>query len=1616
MKYPYFIILLIFLFVENLNANTLYNFDKESNQSTASFIENKGQFDEFQSTSTGVIHFAVDFGSTKIFFGEKGLSYNFLSSEKQSKEERAKILTSESKNFEEHKSKERLVGKFLFKTDVVGMQWLNINPVVSIVGSGEKEDYHSYYFKDSKGVYQNKNFIKGHEKITYKDVYPNIDLVYTIHPISGVKYAFILYPGANPSNIQMLFDEKINIENGDVLIPTKFGDIIDHAPISFYEGNRSKIIPSFFSLNGQLLSFKMEDYDKSKTVIIDPWTQTPVFNLNWDNIWECDIDGAGNVYVIGGTMPMQLLKYNAAGALQWTYNTPYDTSNSWLGTLATDLAGNSYVTAGSVAKVQKINTSAGVVWNNNSPGGILSSAEFWNISFNCDQSSLVIGGTGGPLLGLDARIFNVDVNMGNITNQLKVAVGSMIGIPPALEEVRGLCANFNGKYYFFTHDTIGYIYDDFTFCQTANLGLKKNDHGMELGYKCENFRQDNTGIKAIKSDQNFLFVNRGNQIQKRSLVDFSIIATATIPGGGFNSVFLSGNAVTNSGIDIDQCGNVYVGSSNQVVKYNSNLVQLATYPVGYNVYDVKVSINGDIIACGGTGTSSSAIRSGGVSSINANACAPLFITCCEPNICNPGVLCLTDPAVQLQVATPGGVFSGPGVNASGVFNPAIAGTGFHTIIYTLPCGSDSISIAVSSCIPLAVCAGQNGVLTVSGVTGPFTWEFYQAANTTPITNQSQCQACGYTWIFGSCLNGVFPVSNCSVPAQWVTYNTGVTSAPPSTYPLRVRDAMGNQVIYNSAVAIPLCAPITCPTIILTVDSFINVSCNGLSNGMATVSSSGGNGVMSYSWMPGNLTGTTQNSLAPNTYTIIATDTSGCADTTTILITQPSLLSINSIGSVNESCQNQNDGSISAAASGGTGTLNYTWSSGTLNGANQANLAPGSYILVVTDINGCTATDTANVLSGPNCCTMTLSAILTNSTCGNSDGAIDIIVSNNFGVPTFQWSTTATTEDLSNVSAGTYNLVCEDTAALSSCVIDTSFTVLDIGSPVVDSLVILNPSCDSLCDGSASVYVSGGVVPYTYQWYDGSNNSIGGNNSFLASLCAGSFYVVITDSNGGAPCPVTFPVILTSPSLEDPSFSFNDFCIGTANSATAIANPGGSFSFNPIPSGGATINSSTGEISNEVIGASYGVQYTTGGSCPKDSIILVNVGGISLDFMSSSNETCQGLNDGSVLAAASGNSGTITYNWIPGNLAGPVQNNLSPGTYIVTVSDAGSCSVMDSVVVNVGPACCNLSFTNVSMTDENCDDNSGSASVTVNSLATNLSYSWSNSATGAAIGNLSEGTYTVTVTDSNFLNCSIDTSITISNTVAPSLDNLIIVDESCSGLGDGVAEVLVSGGTPPYTFTWSSSINTTSTESGLLPGTYDLTVSDINCSVSQNFTINSGVLISIDAGNDTLLATEDSIVLAPTVLGSLSGSFNWQPAIDLSCVACQNPIANPTEDLIYTVFYIDSLSGCIASDDMAISFLGLDPFCAFPTAFSPNLDAVNDYFRSICEEAIKIDFKVYNRWGEVVYMEISNDNFLTGWDGFYKSKPAPVDVYVYAAEVTYSNGTMEMYSGNVSILR
>lgn len=1754
----------------NASDNTNFTFNITKTNKGQSFIENVGQFDEFETDKTGKIRYAVDFGSTRIFFGESGLSFNFLEANKLNRSEREQILAKQSKDFYDHKRKERLVGKFMFRNDEVGMEWLNASANLQLKGIGETPDYHSYYYKTPAGEYENANYVKGFEKIEYKNIYPNIDLIYEIHPVSGVKYAFVVHPGADPSLIKMKYDREISLFRGKILIPTQFGDITDHNPITFHEGERNKIIDSKFTLENNEVGFKIGSYNRNKTLVIDPWTQTPVFNLSWQNVWECDRDGAGNVYVIGGIMPMQLLKYSPAGVLQWTYNTPYDTSNSWLGTLTTDMAGNSYITSGSVARIQKVNTNAGVVWNNANPGGILSSAEFWNITFNCDQSRLVIGGTGGPLLALEARIFNVDVNSGNVTAQTRVAVGTMIGVPPALEEVRAICPNPNGRYYFITHDTIGYIYDDFNFCGNNNFGLRKNDHGMGFGYKCENWRQDNSGIKAMKSDADFLYINRGNQLQKRSLVDFSIIATAAIPGGGFNNVFLSGNNVSNSGIDIDQCGNVYVGSGSRVLKFNSNLALLQTFNVSYNVYDVRVSTNGDVIACGGTGTNSSSTRSGGISSIAAGACASLVVECCNAAICEPDVLCQGDAPITLVPATPGGTWSGPGVNSSGVFNPALAGVGVHTIVYTLPCGSDSVQVAVSSCLALDVCVETNGQLTVSGATLPVTWEFFQPAGTQPITNQAQCLACGFSWTFGNCLNGIFPVTSCNVPAQWVTFGTTTTVNAPTTFPIRVTDAVGNVAEYTSLAVIPPCTQ--CPAISVSVLALNNVSCNGLNDGSATVTSSGGTAPITYTWQPGNLTGATQSNLAAGTYTVTATDAALCTGTTTVNITQPTAIQIaqistntscgnnngtielsvtggsgsytyswspnvstsanasnlaagdytitvndgnctqqttvniaastnpviNSISSTNETCLGDNDGTVTASASGGTGTLTYTWQPGNLSGATQTGLAPDNYTVTVTDASGCTATQSVVVAAGPNCCSLSLSYTTNNATCGNADGSIDVTIAGAVGPLTFSWSNGASTEDLLNVASGTYTLIVTDNGAAGVCIIDTTIVLFDSDAPNIVSVTPTNPSCPGECNGSITVVVTGGTPPYSYQWFDATNNPVGTNSATISGLCEGNYSVEVTDAAGTA-CPAFASATLIDSALPDASFTFNDFCAGAANGPLNIATAGGTFAFNPQPSDGATINTTTGEISNAVGGNSYSVEYTTPGACSNSSVQVVTVNAVVITSISAQPETCPGSADGSVTATASGN-GTLTYTWQPGNLTGASQtglvsgdytltvsdalgctatqqvnvgvgagpqiavsnlvnptcagndgsltlgisggttpynvtiddgvisqvlalpfpinapiNNLAAGTVTLTVEDANGCSATQTITLSAPVDCCDLELVSATATDELCGQSNGTLEVVVTSASTNLTYQWSNGAQTPSVTGVPQGSYNVVVTDPSQTNCSVNATVVVGNVEGPQLTDILTNGETCFGDADGTAVAVVNGGTPPYSYNWNGVITTEELQGNLPAGTYTLTVSDQNCSVTQTFEIAPGILPGVFAGNDTSIRSGESIDLNAVVANAVTGTFVWAPSLGLSCTDCQNPVASPASDIVYIVTFTDEETGCSASDEVFISIIPDDPFCFFPDAFTPNNDNVNDLFLEVCEGIVFIEMRIYNRWGEMVYVE-SGTNGLVGWDGTFKKRQAPSDVYVFHAYIEYNNGTNESVMGNVSLIR
>ena len=1064
------------------------------------FIENLGQFDEYENEHTGQIRYAADFGKAKVFFGITGISYVFLDAEKGLKSE---VYNAPITSLEDHKQWERQIGKYKYTHDELNVHFPSATNSV-LVASNPRSDYFSYSYQSSTRAIVNKTNVRGFDELVYKDIAPGIDLTYRIHPESGLKYALIVHPKASIADFRMIFDRDVSLVNQEIHINTLFGDWIDHAPISFYEFADDATIPSSFNLLDQrTVGFNLGKYDQAQTLVIDPWTQLPSFASNWDCVWECDKDAAGNIYAIGGVMPMQVLKYNAAGALQWTYNTPYDTSNVWLGTFAVDNLGNSYVTAGSTAAIQKISPAGALVWNNANPGGLFSNDEFWSISFNCDQSMLVVGGTGGSGLNLTASIYNIDIATGNVISSADVAQGSTFGFPPSVQEVRAICASPNGKYYFMTQDTVGAFNQNFNACNGAPL-FYKIDNSYDLGYKCENYRYDNAGICAIKANNSFFYTQNGLNVVKRNLQTGAILTTSIIPGGA-NTTALGDFSVSNSGIDIDNCGNVYVGSSTAVIKFDANLVQLATYPTTFKVYDVHVTTAGDVVAVGSTGTSSSNVRTGYIQTFAAAACAPMSSACCDASICPVQNVCISDAPIQLTAATPGGTWSGPGVSATGLFTPANAGVGSQTLTYTLPCGSESTTILVSPCQGLTACLEANGSVSVSGGVAPYAWAFYQAAQNTPITNQGECQSCGYTWFFGQCLNGVVPVNSCNSPAQWVNFANGTNATPPAgVAQVQVTDAAGTVQVLTLANLLP-CSPNPCPTITVSLSGISNVTCYGLSDGEATASATGGTAPYTYSWMPGNLTGATQTNLAAGTYTITATDAMNCTGDTTLTITQPNQILVNAPNITGTQC-GSSTGSIEVTVTGGSGNYTYAWNPNAGVGTYIQNLAGGSYSVVVTDqANGCSANATyivpslgGPILNNPN---------VTNVLCaGETTGSIT--ASAGGSTPPYQYQVNNGPFQNSGVFAflasGQYTITAMDAAGC-----ENSLTVT-ITEPA--SLQVSLPSTVSLClEDSVELFstVTGGVPGYTYAWSTGESNP----SIWVQGVQNEIILLSITDANG-----------------------------------------------------------------------------------------------------------------------------------------------------------------------------------------------------------------------------------------------------------------------------------------------------------------------------------------------------------------------------------------------------------------------------------------------------------------------------------------------------------------------
>lgn len=427
-----------------------------------------------------------------------------------------------------------------------------------------------------------------------------------------------------------------------------------------------------------------------------------------------------------------------------------------------------------------------------------------------------------------------------------------------------------------------------------------------------------------------------------------------------------------------------------------------------------------------------------------------------------------------------------------------------------------------------------------------------------------------------------------------------------------------------------------------------------------------------------------------------------------------------------------------------------------------------------------------------------------------------------------------------------------------------------------------------------VTVTGGAVPYTYQWSNGTllNDATLANPT--ATVTASNYFrVTVTDANSATAWGDVYVEYNHSPATITFT-TYNESCNGDTTGSIATTVTGACPPFQYLWSNGNfTANPSS-------LGADiYTVTVTDCNGCTtqaSDTLIAPAPVTVSL---TTTNATCYGGGGGSICANVTGGTPVYTYTWSNASTAA-CANNLMAGVYTITVTDANGCTATASATVGNGPEIISVLFNN--QIDATCGASNGSVCATPSGGTGPYTFLWNNLNTAACNTNIPTGTYVVTITDIN--GCRGDSSFTINSINSTLLvDTLPIHDVSCFGGSDGSINITVSGGTPPYTYAWNNGI-TTQNVMGLPAGYYFVTVTDANGCVSYNGGyVNEPALIAITVfGSGTTCAGGSTGSISVNAAGGVAPySYLWSNAS-----TTQNQINLPMA--IYYVTVVDA-NGC-----------------------------------------------------------------------------------------------------------
>lgn len=1040
------------------------------------FIENKGQIVDISGNVRSDILFFAEAAGMNIYLQKNGFSYVVY--ENKTEEEAENILFDRL-----HKTPQFVNG---VRVDVC---FLDADVNVQVIKENRAPGSFNYFLEHCpEGIKE----AGAYYKIVYKNIYSNIDIVFSGGGGGGLKYDFVVNPGGDSKKIKMNYHgiDALEQNQTELIIKTPVGVIKEVMPKVYQNINGDNIsIGSAYQVNGNIVGINLEKYNPKFSVVIDPWItyyggndrelSSGITNDANGDVLVVGMTESANFPVTAGTFQSTkksaadvfIFKFNPSGTRLWS--TFYGGTNYESGYgIATDALNNVLITGYTKSSNLPV---PGAYQSAYAGAGIFGDA--FVAKFNSAGNSLLWA----SFFGGNDMDAGMDIVADNSQNVFITGYTSSSNFPVLLA-TQGTKALGSDAFVAKFSSTGTLLWSTF-------YGGEKTDegHGIDID------NNNNVLVSGWTSSVSFPVVS-AFQSSNAGISDMFVLKMnnsgtpqwATYYGGP-NTEYYTAEVTTDSQDNV-----IVTGYAEAGFPTTAGAFQPAHAGGNYDAYIVKFDKLGNRLWATYLGGSTVGATSGneegfGVAVdakdniyVGGDTYAKDFpVTSCSYqtsfNGAEDNYLAKFDPSGKLICS---GYVGGAGhdeiLNAGtlSVNGGFVYLTGYAPGSFPVTAGAYDLTFngGFSDVTVMQLCENTCGLNNLKT-------DFNVSNNTicvgTPVNFFSVLNTCDtadtkYLWTFSG---AVTATSTQQFPSN-IVYNT------PGSYAVKlvVYTPCGNDsIIKNAYVNVIICSCVNPP--ILTVTAATDAYC-GAFNGSASVSvSTGGTSPFTYSWVPLAATSSSLTGLAPGNYSVIVTDAAGCNDTVSFLISAipgPTVTTTHT----NVNCHGDARGSITAVVSGGTLPVTYQWNTGDT-GSNISGLTAGNYTLLVTDANNCTSFVAITISEPP---PVTLNITQNNTSCGLNNGQGSVIANGGVGGYRYSWSTTPvlTTASVSGLSAGTYSITVTDS---NSCVVTGLIQVAGSSAPNVSFIQSDSSGCPELCITFTAIASPG--VTYLWNFGDGS---------------------------------------------------------------------------------------------------------------------------------------------------------------------------------------------------------------------------------------------------------------------------------------------------------------------------------------------------------------------------------------------------------------------------------------------------------------------------------------------------------------------------------------------------